>query len=85
MKTESTSQTDRITGAALRSERHRLNLTQQKMAGAAGISFQQLQKYETGRNRLSISMLIEIARTTGIDATTVFATALTDNGGNHAS
>jgi transcriptional regulator with XRE-family HTH domain len=38
-----------------------LRLTQQDLARAIGISFQQLQKYERGANRVSASRLFDIA------------------------
>ena len=36
-------------------------MTQQKLADAVGIKFQQIQKYETGMNRVSASRLYDIA------------------------
>lgn len=44
--------------------RHRhwlVGMTQQKLAEAVGIKFQQIQKYETGANRVSASRLWDIA------------------------
>ncbi|KAA5605902.1 helix-turn-helix transcriptional regulator [Roseospira marina] len=38
-----------------------LRMTQQDLARAIGISFQQLQKYERGANRVSASRLFDIA------------------------
>jgi transcriptional regulator with XRE-family HTH domain len=37
-------------------------MTQQKLADAVGIKFQQIQKYESGANRISASRLWVIAR-----------------------
>lgn len=37
-------------------------MTQQQLAEAVGIKFQQIQKYETGMNRVSASRLWDIAR-----------------------
>ncbi len=37
-------------------------MTQQQLAEAVGIKFQQIQKYETGMNRVSASRLWEISR-----------------------
>jgi transcriptional regulator with XRE-family HTH domain len=48
-------------GNALRARRKLLELTQQQIAEAIGVSFQQLQKYERGTNRISASMLARIA------------------------
>lgn len=44
-------------GEALRRFRIEDNLTLQELANALGISHQQLQKYETGTNRMSAGML----------------------------
>ena len=37
-------------------------MTQEQLANACGISFQQVQKYENGANRVSFSRLVQIAR-----------------------
>jgi transcriptional regulator with XRE-family HTH domain len=39
-----------------------LGMTQQKLADRIGIKFQQVQKYETGANRVSASRMWDIAR-----------------------
>ncbi len=49
-------------GLRLRLRRRELKITQTELAGHLGISFQQVQKYERGMNRLSASRLYEIAR-----------------------
>ena len=41
-------------------------MTQQQLAEKVGIKFQQVQKYETGMNRVSASRLWEIAETLGV-------------------
>lgn len=41
-------------------------MTQQQLADSVGIKFQQIQKYETGMNRVSASRLWDIARTLGV-------------------
>ena len=48
---------------ALRLKRLRLwrGMTQAELAKALGVSFQQVQKYETGRNRVSISTLMRLS------------------------
>lgn len=53
---------DRALGHAIRLRRRSLELTQEQLAGACGISFQQVQKYENGANRVSFSRLVQIAR-----------------------
>jgi transcriptional regulator with XRE-family HTH domain len=44
-------------GANLRKLRKEAGLSQQKLGRVLGVSFQQLQKYETGRNRLPVDRL----------------------------
>ena len=53
---------DRALGNAIRLRRRSLNLTQEQLANACGISFQQVQKYENGANRVSFSRLVQIAQ-----------------------
>ncbi len=48
-------------GKAIRERRRALGLSQAAIADAMGISFQQVQKYERGANRVSFSALIKIA------------------------
>lgn len=49
-------------GAAIRSAREGAGLSQQALAGKLGITFQQIQKYEKGANRVAASRLYDIAR-----------------------
>jgi len=48
-------------GSRLRQRRCLLGLTQQRLAAAVGIKFQQIQKYESGANRVSASRLWSLA------------------------
>ena len=48
-------------GQRIRHRRWMTGMTQQKLADAVGIKFQQIQKYETGMNRVSASRLYDIA------------------------
>ena len=43
-----------------------IGTTQQQLADAVGIKFQQIQKYETGMNRVSASRLWDIAAALGV-------------------
>jgi transcriptional regulator with XRE-family HTH domain len=54
---------DIAVGARIRVLRKVRGLSQQALADAAGVTFQQIQKYERGANRVSASMLSRIART----------------------
>lgn len=48
-------------GRRLRRRRRLLGLTQQQLAAAIGIRFQQIQKYECGANRISAARLWQLA------------------------
>jgi transcriptional regulator with XRE-family HTH domain len=43
-----------------------VGMTQQQLAEKVGIKFQQIQKYETGMNRISASRLWDIAQTLSV-------------------
>lgn len=48
-------------GKRIRHRRWMVGMTQQQLAEKVGIKFQQIQKYETGMNRVSASRLWDIA------------------------
>jgi transcriptional regulator with XRE-family HTH domain len=48
-------------GRRLRRRRRLLGLTQQQLAGACGVRFQQIQKYECGANRISAARLWQLS------------------------
>ena len=66
---------DEALGNAIRTRRWALGMTQQELAGRCGISFQQIQKYENGANRISFSRLAQIANALGTSVAD-FANAL---------
>jgi transcriptional regulator with XRE-family HTH domain len=49
-------------GARIRMRRKLLGISQERLADDLGLTFQQVQKYERGANRVSASKLYEIAR-----------------------
>lgn len=49
-------------GQRVRHRRWLLGMTQQQLAQSVGIRFQQIQKYESGANRISASRLWDLAR-----------------------
>ena len=53
---------DRHIGSRVRLRRKVLNISQYSLSYDLGISFQQLQKYESGENRVSASRLYEISK-----------------------
>lgn len=52
---------DRWIGSRVAERRVAIRMTQSQLAKGLGISFQQLQKYEAGQNRIAASRLFEIA------------------------
>jgi transcriptional regulator with XRE-family HTH domain len=49
-------------GAAVRIRRRTIGMSQEALAEQCGVSFQQIQKYENGANRISFSRLVQIAK-----------------------
>ncbi|MDB5440492.1 MAG: transcriptional regulator, family [Caulobacteraceae bacterium] len=49
-------------GAAVRIRRRTMGISQEALAEQCSVSFQQIQKYENGANRISFSRLVQIAR-----------------------
>ena len=54
-------------GRRIRERRDKLKLTQEELGEKLGVSFQQVQKYEKGTNRVSAARLQIIADTLGVD------------------
>ena len=54
---------DVYVGAKVKSRRLVLGLSQEELAKSIGLTFQQVQKYERGTNRISVSRLVDICRT----------------------
>jgi transcriptional regulator with XRE-family HTH domain len=57
-----TSAMDHVLGKKLRTAREQAGLSQQWLAEKLGITFQQIQKYEKGTNRIAASRLVSIAQ-----------------------
>jgi transcriptional regulator with XRE-family HTH domain len=55
-------QIDKHVGQRLRVRRSLLGLSQEKLADAVGVTFQQIQKYERGTNRISASRLLAFSQ-----------------------
>jgi transcriptional regulator with XRE-family HTH domain len=53
--------TDKHVGSRVRMRRMMLNMSQEKLGDALGLTFQQVQKYEKGANRIGASRLQQIA------------------------
>lgn len=63
---------DTHVGQKIRQRRWLIGMTQQKLAEMVGIKFQQIQKYETGANRVSASRLWDISEVLGVPAAHFF-------------
>ncbi|HEV3079897.1 MAG TPA: helix-turn-helix transcriptional regulator [Gemmataceae bacterium] len=61
MFTKSPNPTDRHVGARVRMRRMMLGMSQTTLAEGLGLTFQQVQKYEKGTNRIGASRLQQIA------------------------
>ncbi len=59
-------------GKRIRQRRWLIGMTQQQLGEAVGIKFQQIQKYETGSNRVSASRLWDIADALDVPVTFFF-------------
>jgi transcriptional regulator with XRE-family HTH domain len=57
---------DKHVGSRVRMRRLMLNMSQEKLADSFGITFQQVQKYEKGTNRISASRLQHAAKLLGV-------------------
>lgn len=63
---------DAHVGKKIRHRRWLAGMTQQQLAQHVGIKFQQIQKYETGANRVSASRLWDISETLDVPVSLFF-------------
>ncbi|WP_131673024.1 helix-turn-helix domain-containing protein [Paracoccus marinus] len=68
-------------GRKLRQRRWLMGMTQQQLADRVGIKFQQIQKYETGANRVAASRLWEMAEALDVSPA-YFFDGLLEHGGS---
>ena len=66
------SEIDAAVGARVRTRRKLLGMSQMSLAERIGVTFQQLQKYEKGTNRIGSSRLVQIAAALGISPASLF-------------
>jgi transcriptional regulator with XRE-family HTH domain len=76
--------TDKHVGARLRMRRLMLDKSQGEIAKALGLTFQQLQKYEKGANRISASRLQHLCRILNVPVSFFFEGAPQAHGGHAA-
>lgn len=63
----SATQFDADVGAAIRATRMAKHISQERLAEAIDVTFQQVQKYEKGINRLSLSRALDICEALGVE------------------
>lgn len=59
-------ESDRAVAQRIRLRRQEIGMTQKALADLSGVTFQQIQKYETGANRVSAGRLARIAEALGV-------------------
>lgn len=65
-------QIDVLVGARVRARRLEIHMTQQALGNTLGVTFQQIQKYEKGTNRIGASSLQQIADTLNVSVSYFF-------------
>ncbi|MBB4441857.1 MULTISPECIES: helix-turn-helix domain-containing protein [Rhizobium] len=69
-------------GKTIRIQRLLRKVSQTELGDRVGVTFQQIQKYEKGSNRVSASMLVEIAGALKVDVRTFFDDLSTPDNAN---
>ena len=67
-----TSAVDAYIGGRMRERRRALGITQERLGELLGVTFQQVQKYEAGRNRVSAARLFEICEALKVSLASMF-------------
>jgi DNA-binding XRE family transcriptional regulator len=68
----SASAVDIYIGARMREQRLALNISQAQLGRELGVSFQQIQKYESGKNRVSAARLFVICKALNVSLSSMF-------------
>jgi len=68
----SASAVDKYIGARMREQRLALEMSQELLGKELGVSFQQIQKYESGQNRVSAARLFEICKALNVSLSSMF-------------
>ena len=63
---------ERMIGMRVRARRIMLGLSQKNLADALGVTFQQIQKYERGENRISAYNIYRISRALDVNLEAIF-------------
>ena len=75
---------DRHVGSRVRMQRILMKMSQEKLGDALGLTFQQVQKYEKGLNRIGASRLQQISKTLQVPPSFFFEGAPSLNGAGTA-
>ncbi len=70
-----TTPVDQLVGSRIRERRRAINMSQTELARKIGVTFQQVQKYENGVNRIGAGRLSAIAQALGVSMTFFFGEA----------
>jgi transcriptional regulator with XRE-family HTH domain len=76
--------TDKHVGARVRMRRMMLSMSQEKLGDALGLTFQQVQKYEKGTNRIGASRLQQISNILQVPVAFFFEGAPNSGHGSHS-
>jgi transcriptional regulator with XRE-family HTH domain len=69
---KSVTKTDKLIGQTVRAQRLHKGLTQEQLGSKLGVTFQQIQKYENGKNRIGSGRLYQIAELLDVPVTLFF-------------
>jgi transcriptional regulator with XRE-family HTH domain len=83
-KKKSPNPIDKYVGSRIRMQRLLVGMTQQKLGDVIGLTFQQVQKYEKGANRVGASRLQQISLALGVTPGFFFEGAPAAAGGQRA-
>jgi transcriptional regulator with XRE-family HTH domain len=71
---------DATIGGRVRDLREKRRMTQAELASRIGVTFQQVQKYEKGTNRMAATRLLRIAQALDVSAASLIGAAASDDG-----
>ena len=79
MATRKSGPLDAMVGARIRMLRVNRGMSQAMLAGRIGVTFQQVQEYERGTNRVGVSRLSQIASVLGVSIGELFESSRTES------
>jgi transcriptional regulator with XRE-family HTH domain len=80
MRWKSPTGVDQQVAENIRRFRNERGWSQEQLGEAVGVTFQQIQKYENGKNRITIGRLVMICEVLGIDLDEVIRSGNAKNG-----